>query len=136
MLPDAMMRRFAVVAAGLLLCVLAAPAVHGDATPADRSLVLHYVFDQNPGEVARDLSSYKNDGKIVKASFLEEVNGQRGVLRFDAGDAVLNCPDSDSLGFNGLNRDTICFILQAPLLIAGGGGRRIIRIMIRDSHLL
>jgi hypothetical protein len=101
MLPDTTLRHWAFVAAGLLLCALAAPAAHGDATPADRSLVLHYVFDQNPGAVAKDLSSYKNDGKIVKAAYLEEVNGQRGVLRFDAGDAVLNCPDSDSLGVNG-----------------------------------
>lgn len=67
----------------------------------DDSLVVQYNFDQGAGETAKDLSSYGNDGKIVKAEYLEEFDGRQGVLRFDGEASVLNCPDSDSLYFGG-----------------------------------
>ena len=39
--------------------VLAAESV------ADPALVLHYVFDKDPGAVAQDLSGHGNDGKSI-----------------------------------------------------------------------
>jgi len=77
-------------------------AVHraGAQEPAgDPALVLHYTFDRDTGETAKDLSAYGNDGKIVKAKYLKEFDGRRGVLRFDGKESMLHCPNSDSLDF-------------------------------------
>ena len=86
------------VVAGLVFCA-AVPGVRAADTPPDPSLMLHYTFDEAHGDVAKDLSSHGHDGKIVKAQYLEEFNGRRGVLRFDGKQSILHCPNSDSLDF-------------------------------------
>ena len=67
----------------------------------DETLVLHYRFDQDTGETVHDLSSYANHGQVLQTKYLDEVNGRRGVLRFDDEKSLLTCPDSDSLFFEG-----------------------------------
>ena len=73
----------------------------GSNVVADESLVLHYTFQTDTGETAKDQSIYGNDGKIVKGKYLEKIDGRGGVLRFDGEKSVLNCPDSDSLFWSG-----------------------------------
>lgn len=63
--------------------------------PSDPALVLHYRFDEDPEKVAKDLSSHGHDGTIIKAQYLEQFNGRRGVLRFDGKDSMLHCPNTD-----------------------------------------
>jgi hypothetical protein len=89
------------LAAGFLFCGLAVPGVYGQEPAKDSSLVLHYMFDNDPGGIAKDLSSGGNDGKIVKAQFVAAVEGRRGALRFDGGQSAISCPESDSLTFGG-----------------------------------
>ncbi len=89
------------VLAGLLLCVIVSPEGYGEKLPADPSLVLHYTFDEDTGDTANDQSAYGNEGKIVKAQYLEEFDGRRGVLRFDGESAYLDCGDTDSLHVGG-----------------------------------
>ncbi len=73
----------------------------GKGLTMDSTLVLRYTFDEDTGSVARDRSPFGNDGKIVEAEYLKELDGRRGVLRFDGAESVLECPDSESLGFGG-----------------------------------
>ncbi len=87
--------------AGLLVGGIVAPQVYGEGSVMDDTLVLHYTFDKDTGETAKDLSAYGNDGKIVKAEYLEEFDGRRGVLRFDGKSSYINCGDSESLHFGG-----------------------------------
>jgi len=87
------------VVAGGVLCGLLAPGGYGEELAKDTSLVLHYAFDGETGETVKDLSVHGNDGKIVKAEYLEELDGRRGVLRFDGEESMLHCPNSDSLDF-------------------------------------
>ena len=68
---------------------------------ADPALVLHYTFDEDPGDSVQDLSTHGNDGKVVKAEYLDELDGHRGVLRFDGETAMIDCPGSESLSFEG-----------------------------------
>ena len=67
----------------------------------DDTLVLHYRFDEDLGNRAKDLSPYGNDGKIVEAKYLGECNGRRGVLRFDCERAHIGCRHAESHGFEG-----------------------------------
>jgi len=67
----------------------------------DRTLVLRYTFDQDGGEVARDLSTYHNDGKITKGRYLAELDGRTGIVRLEGEGSSIQCPDSDSLFFGG-----------------------------------
>jgi len=87
--------------AGLLVCAVFGAEAHAQARLADPALVLRYTFDEDPGSTARDLSSYGNDGEILKAQYLAEHEGRRGVLRFDGKESVLTCPQSESLWFSG-----------------------------------
>lgn len=68
---------------------------------ADDSLVLHYTFDEDTGETARDHGPHSNHGTIVSGQHLAEVDGQRGVLRFNGKDSIINCPKTESLQFSG-----------------------------------
>ena len=66
----------------LLALVLLAPAL-----AVDRSLVLYLPFDEGAGDVAKDASSYKNDGAIVGDA--QWVEGYQGTaLEFVAGSHV------------------------------------------------
>jgi len=67
----------------------------------DDSLVLHYTFDKDMGGVAKDSSAHGNDGKIVKAQYMKEVNGRSGVIRFDGKSSFINCGNAQSLFFSG-----------------------------------
>jgi len=82
----------------ICLCVAAGAA---SMARGDEALVLHYRFDEDRGDTARDLSAYGNDGKIVNAEYLKEFGGRRGVLRFGGKGSVLTCPQSESLRFGG-----------------------------------
>jgi len=64
-------------------------------------LVLHYTFDRDNGAVAKDRSVFGHDGKLLKARYLPELDGRRGVLRFDGKDSALTCPESEALRFEG-----------------------------------
>jgi len=89
---------FVVVA--VVLSGVVARHARGQAS-ADRSLVIHYTFDEQTGETAKDRSPYGNDGKVVKGEWLEELDGRKGVLRFDGDEAVINVPASDSISIEG-----------------------------------
>jgi len=67
----------------------------------DNSLVVHYRFDSNPNQATSDLSGFGNDGKIVDGEYLPEVNGRRGVLRFNGKTAYIDCGNSESMQFAG-----------------------------------
>ena len=88
--------RLMLAVVGLMVCQMAAHEVCAQDPPRDPALVLHYTFDTDPGETAKDQSTYGNDGEIVKAHYLEESDGRRGVLRFDGKESVLTCPQSES----------------------------------------
>jgi hypothetical protein len=98
---DVTMRCRAFLGAGVFLCIMAAPTADGEKSAADRSLVLHYVLDRDPGAAVKDLSAHGNDGKIVKAKYLDEVNGRKGVLRFDGESSWIDIADSESLHVSG-----------------------------------
>src|SRR5690606_13705120 len=76
-------------------------AARADNPPNDPSLVIHYDFIQDPGSVVKDLSGHGNDGKISQAKWLPEVEGRRGVLRFDGNTSTVDCGKNDSTSFNG-----------------------------------
>jgi len=85
---------------GAVGSVVAAPRLRPGAT-GDRSLVLWYTFDEDTGDLVRDLSGYGNDGKIVKGQYLDQADGRQGVMRFDGKESSLNCGNGDSLYFGG-----------------------------------
>jgi len=72
------------------------PAIVGDP-----SLVLHYTFDQDHKTVAKDHSPHGNDGKITGATYLESLDGRKGVMQFDGDDDLLHVPNAKSLVFEG-----------------------------------
>ena len=64
-------------------------------------LVLHYTFDKDAGDAAKDRSVHGNDGKLTAVEYLEEFDGRKGVLRFDGKESSLSCGNSESLHFGG-----------------------------------
>jgi hypothetical protein len=47
-------------------------------------LRLHYTFDTDPGDIARDLSAYGHDGEIIgDVTYHEQLDGRKGVVQFD-----------------------------------------------------
>ena len=85
------------LAAAFLGCAMAWPP----AAAADPSLVLHYRFDENHGDVARELGPHGNDGKIKNAEYLVELAGRRGVLRFNGASSLIGCGDHETQRFDG-----------------------------------
>ena len=69
--------------------------------PSKDAAVFHYTFDKDTGDTVKDMSGYRNDGKIVKAEHLEEFDGRRGVLRFDGTESILTVPKANSLSLEG-----------------------------------
>lgn len=67
----------------------------------DDSLVVHYRFDENPGETAIDLSGHGNDGTLVDIEYLEQLEGRRGVLHFNGDTSYIDCGSDDSIQFAG-----------------------------------
>ncbi len=63
--------------------------------------LVHYRFDENPGNHARDLSGHGHDGVIADAEFVSNVNGRKGALRFDGEKASLNIGNPPALQFGG-----------------------------------
>ena len=57
--------------------------------------------DDTEGPVAADLTGHGNDGKIVDAEHLSELNGRRGVLRFDGKSSYVDCGDDESIYIGG-----------------------------------
>ncbi len=117
---DTRLRFWGLVVAGVVLCGMVGSDVYGEEPPADPALVLHYTFDEDPGAVAKDLSSYGNHGEIAKAEYLEEFDGRRGVLRFGGEGSVLNCPDSESLRFDGDMSFEMWVRLNGPVKASSG----------------
>lgn len=64
-------------------------------------LVLHYTFDQDTGDIAKDASSYGNDGKTANTKYIKEFNGRHGILRFDGKTSSLDCGNDKSLALTG-----------------------------------
>ncbi len=128
LLPDRRLRLLALLVAGLLLCGMVAPQVHGVGSPTDPALVLHYTFDYPdtmglPGEkrIVKDHSSYGNDGEIVKKpEALRELDGRRGVLRFGGVETYINCGNPESLHFGG-DISIEMWVRQNSLLKSGAG---------------
>lgn len=84
-----------------LLCffaiIIATIPIFGTPAPAttDPSLVVHYTFDQNTGEIATDHGEHQYHGKVLNAEYHANLDGRTGVLR------LLDDPDSYiSLGAN------------------------------------
>lgn len=76
---------------------------------ADKSLVLYFNFDEGKGDVVKDLSQYKNDGKIYGA--LRWVKGKSdGALLFKANGMVEVPDDDDSLDL--IDAHTISYWLK------------------------
>ena len=86
---------------GLVVCCLVSSDAFAQAPTTDPSLILHYTFDQDTGQTVQDLSLHSNHGEAVKTQYLNKVKGRQGVLRFNDEESVINCPDSDSLFFEG-----------------------------------
>ncbi len=101
MLMHMRLRPRGLLVAALLVFGMVAYNVYGEGAVSDDTLVLHYTFDADTGSVAKDLSSYGNDGEIVKAEYLKEADGRSGVLRFDGESSYLNCGNSESLYIGG-----------------------------------
>ena len=64
-------------------------------------LVLHYTFDADTGDRAKDSSAYGNDGKIVNGEYIAELDGRKGVMRLNGKDAWINCGAADTLQSQG-----------------------------------
>ena len=67
----------------------------------DDSLVLHYTFDAVTGDTVKDKSQYGHDASIETAQYLNELDGRRGVMRFDGKTSILTCPLADALKIEG-----------------------------------
>ena len=76
-------------------------AAHGVRVPPRHAAVVHYRFDEDTGDVAQDMSGYRNDGRLVQTEYLEEFDGRSGVMRFDGKESLLTIPKSDSARFEG-----------------------------------
>ena len=74
---------------------------HSDGQTTDSSLVLHYTFDENLDRQVKDLSTHGNDGKATEATYLTEVLGRSGVLRFTGGRSTIALDPTESLKFSG-----------------------------------
>jgi len=78
----------------LLFAILLGPA----AGAADQGLVLHYAFDEDSGDVARDKSGHGNEGKISGATFVPRGDGF--ALRFDKVGDHVDCGEDGSLAMS------------------------------------
>ncbi len=88
-------------------CVLAIALVFAFSARAaekdrDDSLVLHYTFDKDTGQTAKDQSGHGNDLKLFKTQYVDDSEGRKGVLRF-AGDETSYAltGKAESLAING-----------------------------------
>ena len=66
---------------------------------SDEGLVGYWKFDEGEGNIAVDSNSYKNNGKIVEAVYVEGKDGH--ALKFDGTKGYVEIPDSDSLNITG-----------------------------------
>ena len=80
---------------------LKAAAIKRQNQPVTDHKVLHYTFDRDMANIAKDLSIYKNDGKMSNVKYLKEVKGRYGVLRFDGQTSTLSCGNAESLRLTG-----------------------------------
>jgi hypothetical protein len=67
---------------------------------ADPDLVLHYRFDRDQGDKVEDHSGHRNNGVNKSGMFMNEVQGRRGVMRFDGEKSQVQT-DGDSLALKG-----------------------------------
>lgn len=65
------------------------------------TLLVHYRFDHDPGDLAKDLSGHGNDGKIQDGRYLNEVEGRKGVLRLNGTSSWIDLGKPESLRFGG-----------------------------------
>ncbi len=65
---------------------------------AEKGLVAHYTFDEGPGKSVKDSSGNRNDGKIIgNATYVKLKGGKGYALRFNKGDAYVDCGNKPSL---------------------------------------
>jgi len=95
---------------GVCLALSMLPCV---AEQNDPALVLHYRFDSDPGEVAKDLSGNGNDGKISRAPWLQDSG--HGALRFGEKFSSLDIGNPKSLQVSGDLSYEILMRLNRPL---------------------
>ncbi len=83
------------------LLMISGLRVGAESAPADPSLLVHYMFDCDPGEKALDRSGYGNDGVIDQAEYLPAGEGSPGALRFDGRSSSLDLGNPESLRISG-----------------------------------
>ncbi len=78
------------------------PLPEATETTAADLLLLHYTFDSDPGKQARDSSSYGHDGEIVgNVEYHEELDGRKGVIRFDGKNSWISVKNTGALTVKG-----------------------------------
>jgi len=72
-------------------------------TPAspEETLLIHYRFDTDPMDTAKDLSGNGHDGIIHDGNYLQAKEGQPGALHFNGESAYIEIPAAESLGIKG-----------------------------------
>ena len=93
------MKQFFLSIAGAALVWTGSSVAQTDRGGKSSAMAAHYLFDTDPGGTARDLSGAQNNGKILKARFIERAEG-RNCLRFDAS-SIIQCGDAASLQLQG-----------------------------------
>ncbi|MFH0963643.1 MAG: LamG domain-containing protein [Planctomycetota bacterium] len=63
----------------------------------EEGLVLHYTFEEGPGEVVKDTSGAGNHGKNLGAGYVKLGEGKGYCLAFDTADATVDCGNDASL---------------------------------------
>jgi hypothetical protein len=92
-------KQFFLSIAGAALVWTGSSVAQTDRGGKSSAMAAHYLFDTDPGGTARDLSGAQNNGKILKARFIERAEG-RNCLRFDAS-SIIQCGDATSLQLQG-----------------------------------
>src|SRR3972149_1151066 len=65
---------------------------------ADEGLVAHYTFEEGPDRQVKDWSGNGNDGTIIgNVRYVELEEGKGNALRFNAGNAYVDCGNKPSL---------------------------------------
>ena len=88
--------------ASLLIALLCLFCLSRTASAApDPDLVLHYTFDKDDGSQVLDQSSFGNNGEAFNTQYIDQLQGRRGVMRFNGLDAYVDCGDPESTRVKG-----------------------------------
>jgi hypothetical protein len=84
---------------GIAVVLMSLPA-WAAGTGNDPDLLTHYTFDKDEGRRVTDLSSYGNSAENMNGQWVADVQGHRGVMRFNGTNAMLTA-QSPSLALEG-----------------------------------